>query len=145
VSIETCGILFPPPLCLADAVDRSAALPLIALLLAGYGLYTALYLPGLLVGSPAPLLLMCFIAQVVFALAAAVGVWRDQRWAAAPVLLLGASIVATQLIEVLLGIVPMLRAVLIAVLALVAAFLVAAYVRGRSLGMGDLSDRPFDG
>lgn len=108
-------------------------LPLIALILAGYGVYTALYVPGMLVGPSTPLLLICFIAQAVFAIAAAVGVWGDQRWAAAPVLLLGASIAATQLIEILLGIVPMLRAVLIAVLAIVGAVVLAAYLRGRPL------------
>jgi hypothetical protein len=114
-------------------VERSAALPLLALILAGYGVYTALYIPGMLVGPPTPLLLMCFIAQALFAVVAAVGMWTDQRWAAAPILLLGASIAATQLIEILLGIVPMLRAVLIAVLAILGAFGLAAYVRGRSL------------
>ena len=112
-------------------VSRSAALPLIALVLAGYGIYTALYIPAMLVGPPTVLLLICFLAQAVCAIAAAVGVWSDQRWAAAAVLLLGFSIAATQLVEILLGIVPMLRAVLIAVLAIVAAFVLAAYLRGQ--------------
>ena len=78
-----------------------------------------------------PLLVICFIAQVVCALAAAIGLWTGQRWAAAAVGLLAASIAATQLIEVLLGILPYLRAVLVAVMAIVAALLLAAYV-GRS-------------
>jgi hypothetical protein len=90
-----------------DAVDRSAALPLIAVILAAYGVYTALYVPGMMIGPPAPLLLICFIAQAVFAIAAAVGLWTRQSWAAVLVLLLGASIAATQLVEILLGISPL--------------------------------------
>ena len=114
-----------------DAVDRSAALPLIAVILAAYGVYTALYVPGMMIGPPAPLLLICFIAQAVFAIAAAVGLWTRQSWAAVLVLLLGASIAATQLVEIVLGIVPMLRAVFIAVLAIVGALLLAAYMNRR--------------
>lgn len=120
-------------MCLAERVDRSTARPLISLLLAGYGIYTALYIPAMLVGPPTPLLLICFIAQAVFAISAAVGVWSDQRWAAALLLLFGASIAATQLVEILLGIVPMLRAVAIAVVAIIGAFALAAYLRGRTL------------
>ena len=112
-------------------VNRSVALPLIALVLAGYGVWTALYVPGLLIGPVSLLLLICFIAQAVFAIVAAVGVWSDQRWASAPVILLGASIAATQVVEILLGIVPFLRAVLLAVLAIVAALLLSAYLSGR--------------
>jgi|SRR4029453_3229471 hypothetical protein len=118
-------------------MDRSVALPLIALVLAGYGIWTALYLPGLLIGPVSVLLLICFIAQAVFAIVAAVGVWGDQRWAWAPVILLGASIAATQLVEILLGIVPFLRAVLLAVLAIVAAILLSAYLR-----RGDIAGQP---
>jgi hypothetical protein len=110
-------------------VDRSAALPLIAVVLAAYGVYTALYIPGMLVGPPAPLLLICCIAQTLFALAAAVGLWTKQSWAAVLVLLLGASIAATQLVEIGLGIAPMLRAVFIAALALVAALVLMAYAK----------------
>lgn len=110
-------------------MDRSVALPLIALILAGYGVYTALYIPGMLIGPPTPVLLVCFIAQAVFAIAAAVGLFSGQSWAALPVLALGASIAATQLIEILLGIVPMLRAVFIAVLAIVGALLLASMLR----------------
>jgi hypothetical protein len=101
------------------------------LVLAAYGVYTALYLPGMLIGPPAPLLLVCFIAQAVFAIAAAVGLWTKQSWATVCVLVLGASIAATQLVEILLGIVPMLRAVFIAVLAIVGALLLTAWVNRR--------------
>ena len=55
--------------------DRSTALLLIAVALAGYGLYIGAYIPAMLVGQPVPLLLIGFVLQVVCALAAAVGVW----------------------------------------------------------------------
>lgn len=109
-------------------MNRSVALPLLALALAVYGVYTALYLPAMFVGPPMPLLVICFIAQVVLALAAAVGTWSGRRWAAPVLLLLGASIAATQLIEVLLGILPYLRAVLVGVLAIIGALVLAAYI-----------------
>jgi len=96
--------------------------------LLGYGIYTALYIPAMLVGPPVPLLLIGFIAEAVFAIAAAVGMWTRQPWASVVVLLLGVSIAATQVFEILLGIVPYLRAVLIAVLAIVGALLLAQYI-----------------
>src|SRR5262245_23890620 len=109
-------------------MDRATAIPLIALALAAYGVYTALYIPGMLIGPPAPLLLICFIAQVVCALASAVGLWWRHGGAATALILLGAAIAATQLIEVLLGILPYLRAVLVAVLAIVGTLALASYV-----------------
>jgi hypothetical protein len=107
----------------------TAALPLIGLILAGYGIYTALYLPPMLLGPPMPFLIVAFVWQVVAALAAAVGVWRGQRWASTAVLLLGAGIVATQLIEVALGVPPYLRAVMVSTLAIIGALVLASYVR----------------
>ena len=63
------------------------------------------------------------------ALAAAVGVWCGQRWAASVVVLLGVSLAATWLIEgFVLGIVAYLHALLVAVLAIVVALIIAAYV-----------------
>lgn len=110
--------------------DRATVLLLIALGLAGYGVYTAAYVPAMLIGHPVPLLLIGFVLQAVFALAAAVGVWRGWPWASAAVLLLGVSIAATWLIEAfVLGIVAYLHALLIAILAIVVALLIAAYVR----------------
>jgi hypothetical protein len=109
--------------------DRSTALLLIAVALAGYGLYISAYVPAMLLGHPVPLLLICFVLQAVCALAAAFGVWRGHRWAAGVVLLLGVSIAATWLIEgFVLGIVASLRALLVAVLAVVVALIIAAYV-----------------
>ena len=112
--------------------DRSAALVVIAVTLAGYGVYIAAYVPAMLVGPPMPFLLIGFVLQVVCALAAAIGVWRGRRWAASAVLLLGASIAATALIEgFVLGIVAYLHALLVAVLAIVIAMIIAAYVNQR--------------
>ena len=109
--------------------DRSTALLLIAVALAGYGLYIAGYVPGMLIGEPVLLLLIGFVLQVVCALTAAFGVWRGQRWAAGVVVLLGVCIAATWLIEgFVLGIVAYLHALLIAVLAIVVTLIIAAYV-----------------
>jgi hypothetical protein len=109
--------------------DRSTALLLIAVALAGYGVYIGGYVPAMLVGHPVPVLLIGFVLQAVFALAAAVGVWRGWPWAAGAVVLLGLSIAATWLIEgFVLGIVAYLHALLVAVLAIVVALIIAAYV-----------------
>jgi len=91
--------------------------------------YTAAYVPAMLIGPPMPLLLIGFVLQVVCALAAAIGVWRGWPWAAGVVLLLGVSIAGTALIEgFVLGIVAYLRALLVAVLAIVVAVIIVAYV-----------------
>ena len=109
--------------------DRSTALLLIAVALACYGVYSAAYVPAMLVGQPVPLLLIGFVLQAVCALAAAVGVWRGQPWAAGVVLLLGVTIAARWLVEgFVLGIVAYLHAMLVAVLAIVVALIIAAYV-----------------
>jgi hypothetical protein len=112
--------------------DRPTALLLIAVALAGYGLYVASYVPAMLVGQPVPLLLIGFVLQAVCALAAALGVWRGQSWAAGVVVLLGACVAATWLVEgFVLGIVAYLYALLVAVLAIVVALIIAAYVNRR--------------
>src|SRR5512140_2417692 len=112
--------------------DRSTALLLIAVALAGYGVYIAGYVLAMLVGQAVPLLLIGFVLQAVCALAAAVGVWRDESWAAAVVVRLGVSIAATWLVEgFVLGIVADLHALLVAVLALVVAVIIAAYINRR--------------
>ena len=65
----------------------------------------------------------------MLAILAAVGVWRQRRWAGAMLLLLGASIAATALVDAfVLGIVAWLYALLIAIAAIAIAFLLAAYV-----------------
>lgn len=118
--------------------DRSTVLLLIAVALAGYGLYIAAYVPAMLLGQPVPLLLIGFVLQVVCAIVAAVGVWRRQPWAGVVVVLLGVSIAATWLVEgFVLGIVAYLHALLVAVLAIVVALVIAAYVNRRHRGQID--------
>ena len=110
--------------------ERTAGLLMIAVLLAGYGVYIAGYVPGMLSGQPMPLVLICFVLQVVCALVGAVGVWRGQSWAPGAVVLLGVIIAATWLIDAfVLGIVAYLHALLIAILAIVVTLIVAMYVR----------------
>jgi hypothetical protein len=109
--------------------ERSTVLLLIAVALAGYGLYIALFVPGLLIGQPEPLLLIGFVLQAVFGLAAAFGVWRGLGWAAAATILLGVSVAATWLVEAFVfGIVAYLHALLVAVLAIVITLILAAFI-----------------
>ena len=77
-----------------------------------------------------PLLVVAFAVQVICALVAAIAVWqRRSSVAAIAIVLLGASIVFTALIEAfVLGTVAYMHALLVAVLALVAAFVLAGYV-----------------
>ena len=109
--------------------DRSTALSLIAVALAGYGVYIATYVPSMVVGGPVPLLLIGFVVQAVCALAAAFGVWRRRPWAPGVMVLLGVSIAITWLVEgFVLDIVAYLHALLVAVLAIAVASILAAYV-----------------
>ena len=116
-------------------MERHTALLLLAIALAAYGVYHALYAIAMLPGLASPLLFFAFALQAVLAILAAIGVWRQQRWAAAALLLLGASIAATALVQALvLGIIGWLYALLIAIAAIVIALLLAAYVnRSRPL------------
>jgi hypothetical protein len=110
-------------------MNRSATLLVIAVALAGYGVYVASYVPAMLVGPPVPALLIGFVLQAVCALAAALGVWRRGRWAAGAVVLLGVSIAGTWLFEgFVLGIVAYLHALLVAVIAIITTLVIAAYV-----------------
>jgi hypothetical protein len=110
-------------------VERHTALLLIALALVAYGVYHALYAIVMLPEPGSLLLFLGFALQAVLAILAAVGVWRRQRWAAAALLLLGASIAATALVEAfVLGIIGWLYALLIAIAAIVVTLLLGAYV-----------------
>ena len=74
-------------------------------------------------------LLIGFVLQAVCALAAAFGVWRGRPWATAALVLLGLSIAGTWLFEAfVLGIVAYLRALLVAVIALVTTLGIAVYL-----------------
>ena len=119
-------------------MERATGLLLIAIALAAYGVYHALYAVAMLPAPTVPLLLLAFVLQAVLAILAAVGVWREQRWAATALLLLGASVAATALLEAfVLGIIGWLVALLIAIAAIGIALLLRAYVN-RS---GPLLDR----
>jgi hypothetical protein len=112
-------------------VNRSTALLLIAIALVAVGIYRALYLPGMFVEPQVPLLLVAFLLQSVFGIVAGVGVWRRASWAPLAIGLLCASIVATALIEILLGIVAYLRALLDAGVAIVVTIFLVRYVGAR--------------
>lgn len=110
-------------------MDRSTTRLLIIVALAVYGVYASSFLPALLVGASVPALLIGFVLQAVCALAAAFGVWRGGRWAAGAVVLLGICVAATWLFEgFILGIIAYLRALLVAVIALLITFIIAAYL-----------------
>lgn len=109
-------------------MNRATILLLIAFALAVFGIYRAVYIPGMLVGLHAPLLLVGFLLQAAFGIVAAFGVWRGASWAPLAIVLLGASVAVTALFEVLLGVIAYLRALLDAVVAIIVTLLMAAYV-----------------
>jgi len=110
-------------------MNRSMTLLLIAVALAGYGLYAASYVPALLAGPVVPVLLIGFVLQAVFGLAAAFGTWRPRWWAAGAAILLGVCIAGTWLFEAfILGIVAYLSALAVAAVALIATLVIAAYL-----------------
>lgn len=109
-------------------MERSTARLIIAIALTVFGGYRALFLPGLL-GGTSPMLATGFVLQAVFGIAAGFGVWRGAAWAPLAIVLLGASIAATALVEgYVLEIVAALRALLEAVVAILACLALAAYV-----------------
>ena len=113
-------------------MERRTLLLLIAIALAAYGVYHAIYAIAMLPEPASLLLLLAFALQATLAIFAAVGVWRELSWAGPALLLLGVSIAATALIETLaLGMIGWLVALLIAITAIVIALLLGAYV-GRS-------------
>jgi hypothetical protein len=110
-------------------LERSLALLLIGGGLGAYGVWQAFSAIAMLPGLTSPLLLLAFALQAVLAILAAVGVWRQKRWAGAALLLLGAAIAATALIEAfVLGIIAWLYALLFSIAAIVIALILAAYV-----------------
>ena len=115
-----------------QTLERRPALLLIAIALAAFGAYRALYAVAMLPAPASILMLLAFSAQAVLAIFAAMGVWRQQRWAAAVLLGLGASIAVTALLEAfVLGIIPWLIALVVAIAAIAGALSLGAYV-GRS-------------
>jgi len=103
---------------------------IVAVGLALYGIYTASYVPGLLIGTPAVLILIGFLAQTIAAPCAAVGVWRGSAWAPAVVVLLGVAVAVTELFEgPVLGLISLDHALGVGVVAILLTLVVAAYVR----------------
>ena len=110
-------------------MERRTALLLITIALGAYGVYHALYAISMLLAPASPLLLIAFALQAVLAILAAVGVWRQRRWAATALLLLGAIIAVTALVEAFVfGLMGWLYALLIAIAAIAIALLLGAYV-----------------
>lgn len=111
-------------------MDRKLILAALAIALAVYGIYMALFIPGMIVGTGNPLLLLAFGAQALFAIAAAIGVARRSGWAAGAVLLLGVAIVATQIVEgLVLGLIALNHMLLVALAGILVTIAIALYVR----------------
>ena len=111
-------------------MNRSPLLLVIVVALVGYGLYRALYIPGMLIAPPAPGLLVGFLLQAMFGIVAGVAVAVGAFWAPVLIVLLGVSVAATALIEGVLGLIPYLRMLLEAIVAIVLALVLAGYVKG---------------
>jgi hypothetical protein len=110
-------------------MHRSSIVAVLAVALAIFGVYIAMYIPPLLIGPPAPLLLAGFVIQACAALLAAVGVWRGTGWAPGMVILVGAAVAATELAEgFVLGIISYNHALAVSLVALLVAIGVAVYV-----------------
>jgi len=110
-------------------MQRHTTLLLIAIALAAFGVYRALYAIAMLAAPGLPLMLIAFALQAVLSILAAVGVWRQQRWAAAALLLLGATLAATALVQAfVLGVLAWLYALLIAIAAIAIGLFLGAYV-----------------
>jgi hypothetical protein len=110
-------------------MSRDLLTPVIVIGLAAYGIYVGLYIPPMLVGTPPVGILFAFLLQTVAALMGAVGVWTRRSWAPLAIVVLGAAIAATSLIEgFFLGIISYNRAVGVAVIGLVVTILTALYV-----------------
>ena len=76
---------------------------------------------------------MVTVAEAVTAITAAVAIWMRAACAPGAVLLFGAAIVSTQLVEgPVLGLIANLRAIFVGVVAVLAALAIAAYARTNS-------------
>jgi hypothetical protein len=109
-------------------MSRDAVTTVVVVTLVAYGLYIGSYVPPMLVGSPPVSMLLGFIVQTIAAIAAAVGVWQQRAWAPLMLIVLGAAIALTQIIQgFVLGLVGYNQAVFVAVVALVLTTLTAIY------------------
>src|SRR5437588_12802416 len=101
----------------------------VVILLAAYGLYVGSFVPAMLVAPASLVLPVAYIAQTILAFVAAAGVWFRRSWAGNVMLVLGAVVAATWLVEAFaLGIVAYLYAIGIAVLAIVLAIAGYTYI-----------------
>jgi hypothetical protein len=116
-------------------VNRDTSLVAIAIALVVWGVVRALYLPGL-VGDLSTPLFVCFLMQAVLGIGGGVETWLGSARAPLWILLLGASIALTGVMEILLGVVAWLYALLGAVAALVVGWLLSRFVASR---LGDRS------
>lgn len=113
-------------------MNRPALLKLIGVVFAIYGIYRALLLPALFVGPTEPALLACLLIETIAAFAAAIGLWRDDRWAPIATIVLGAAIAATALVEAaFFGIIALDRAILTGVVAVLVAIAIAMFASRR--------------
>lgn len=110
-------------------MERRTVLLLLSIALAGHGAHRALTSIAMLPAPASLLMLLAFALEAVLAILAAVGVWRGRDWAAAAVLGLGLSISLTALIEVVLGLLGWLIALLIVIAAILVALLLGAWLR----------------
>ena len=107
--------------------------PLIAIALALYAGFQALGFFGIVGVGAGSYATAAFAALAVSAAVAAVGVWLGTRWAPVALVALGAVFAVCRLYEgFVLGIRPWLFALVAAVVAVLAAMLVAAWVRRAS-------------
>lgn len=115
-------------------MERPVALKLIGVVLAIYGIDRALLLPAFLAGPPAALLLACILVETIAAFVAAIGLWRDERWAPVATVVLGAAIAATQLVEAaFLGIIALDRAIIVGAAAVLVAIVIALFAARRRI------------
>jgi hypothetical protein len=117
-------------------MNRNAVTTVVVVALVVYGVYIASYIPPLLVGSPPASILACFLIQAVAAFAGAIGVWQHRSWAPAAVVILGAAIAVTEIIEgFVLGLISYNHALAVALLGLGLTILTALYInRSRLIG-----------
>jgi hypothetical protein len=113
-------------------MSRDLPTTLIVIGLALYGIYIGLYIPPLLVGTPPLSILFGFLVQTVAALLGAIGVAGHRSWAPLAIVVLGAAIAATSMVEgFFLGIISYNHAVSVGALGLIVTILTAIYVSRR--------------
>ena len=113
-------------------MERSGLVRAIAVAIGVYGVYVASFVPVVITGHPAPLLVTCLVLESCAALIAAVGLWRGDHWAPAATIAAGAAAALTQGIEgPVLGLIAIDRAVLVGAAAILAGIAIAAYATPR--------------